>query len=340
MGKVVLHIGLHKTATRFLQRAVFRNLDSDQYLFNPPQLMKALGLALRQPGAEARSELIAEINRTQALAGERTLIVSKPTISGDMYGNHRNFEDNLKLMRAGFPDATILYFVRSQADWLQSAYRQSLVKGRGAPIETFLNYYEGKFHPSPGRFVRGVRNVDALGLRFLEIYRRYAEVFGPEQVWLFRQEDLRINGERVYGRLAELLGLPALPTLPRRVSGNRAFSAQAIRIFFPSTWSPPHRPAPDEISDHKMETPTRMARFGRRLRTALIKHGFDKVIYRDWDLLASQEMRDAIERYYAPENARLAAAAERILKSGPGAHALEAAVDDSFPADVEFASKE
>ena len=322
---VVLHIGLHKTATRFLQRALFRRLDPAGFLVNPPALMTALRRALREPGDDSRAALAEAAAAALAEADGRTLLVSDPGISGDMFNNHAEFQANLALMRAVFPQARVLYFVRRQSDWLHSAYRQMLVKGRAAPIEVFLNFRDGAFQPRLARRINGVRTLDALGLRLLDIYCAYSDAYGPANVYLFRQEDLRTRPEAVYARLAEALGLERLPQLPRRVSGNRAFSALAIRLFFPGA-----RRQPD-LRRARLDTRPpggplwALGRPLRKLRTLVIRHGFDKLVYRDGDLLAAHGMRAKLDAHYASENERLDAVATAVLDRGPGWEARAAA---------------
>lgn len=319
MTDTVLHIGLHKTATRFLQRAVFRSLDGDRFLVNPACLARPLRRALRSPTPENRESARTAVARAREEAAGRTLVVSDPTISGDMYSSHADYLQNLELVHELFPEARVVYVVRCQSDWLQSAYRQALVKGPGMPIERFLNYYDGEFQPRVARRVYGVRNVEALTLRFLDIYRDYADRFGSDRVYLFRQEDLRTSRDRVFARLAEALGLTDLPELPQRVSGNRSFSALAIRLFFSGTGTTPERPRPEAAEP---PTPrTRPRRPLRRLRTTFIRHVFDKILYKDWDLLARHGMREQIDRHYREEFEALTRAAEEVLEYGPGPRA-------------------
>ncbi|WP_067560806.1 hypothetical protein [Halofilum ochraceum] len=327
-SRIVIHIGLHKTATRFLQRAVFRQLDDEQFLVNPEPLFHDLRQAVRHPRDPdwaAAAKRAAEKVRQEA--GGRTLVLSDPSISGDMYSSHVDYQANLDLVSHLFPDARILYFVRRQSDWLQSAYRQSLVKGKGIPIERFLNFYDGDFRARVGRRVYGARTIEAMTLRFLEIYRAYAECFGAESVYLFRQEDLRRSPDAVYARLAEALGIDVLPPAPARVSGNRAFSALAIHLFFRGVRSAPAAPpasAADTPADGSLP---RLLSLGRQLRTNLIRHGFDRIVYRDWDLLESHGMRDRIESHYEREWARLTAVADELLQNGPGDHVLAHAAE-------------
>lgn len=328
MSNVVLHIGLHKTATRFLQRALFRNLDPDEFLVNPERLMEVQRRAMRAPDDDVIARYREVAAEAIEQAGDRTLLVSDPEISGKMFANHQNHERNLDLVRQTFPGARVIYFVRGHSDWLHSAYRQSLVKGRAAPIETFLNFRDGAFREPLGPRVNGVRTIHALELRFLEIYRAYARAFGPESVYLFRQEDLRSRPAAVHARLAEALGLSQLPQLPHRVSGNRAFSGLALKLFFPGT----QRPV-DMSRAVITEGPIRTNRFDldrplRKLRTMFVRHVFDRIIYRDWDLLAPNGMRDQLEAHYREDEERLRSAARIVLEAGPGEDALRAAESD------------
>jgi hypothetical protein len=74
-----------------------------------------------------------------------------------------------------------------------------------------------------------------------------------------------------------------------------------------------------------------MARADRRLkkiRTAFIRHLFDRLVYRDRDLLARHGMREKLENHYGEENRILEHVAEEILASGPGRHALAHFQDD------------
>jgi len=320
---VVFHIGLHKTGTRFLQRMVFAQLDAQRFLLNPPALTDALRNAFRDASDDAAVTAARRaVERWRDSGDRRTLVLSIGHASGDMYGMHRGHEANAALIAELFPEARILYVVRDPASWLQSAYRQSLVKDPGQPIERFLNFYGGRFHPRPAAWVGGNRNLDARGLCFLDIYHAFARHFGAERVWLFTQEDLRRRQDAVNRRLAEMLELDRLPEPPHERSQNRSFSALAIHLFFPGAWLRRGRPPTASIG----QGPGRLRhtlRPLRKLRTNLIKHGFDRLMYVDWDLLERHGMRAQLEAHYADEYAELQRLAARVLDEGPAALAGE-----------------
>ncbi len=312
---VILHIGLHKTGTRFLQREVFAKLDPEQFNYNPEPLWPALRQAARHtgdPGLTSKAREAASAWRNSQ--DHRTLVLSEPHISGDMYSSHHNYLQNLALIQELFPEARIIFFVRKQSDWLQSAYRQHLAKGKPVPIETFLNFYQGAFQRRQGRKVDGARNMEALTLPFLEIYQAYARVFGSSRVYLLRQEDLRQSPNEVKSLLADILGLKALPVPPRERKHNRSYSALAIHLFFPGVWR--KEPSAKTINSKEKSRPGWSKKTQgtiRRLRRGFIQHVFDRLIYYDWDLLARHGMRELIEAHYSQENKELMHIARNIL---------------------------
>ena len=317
--RVVLHIGLHKTGTRYLQRRVLRPLDGERFQVNPSPLWPAIRNAVRHPDDAATSAIARDAVQAWRDSGDpRTLVLSEPHISGDMYGNHHDHAANTRLMHELFPEARIIYFVRNQADWLQSAYRQQLVKGASVPVHVFLNHYDGEFRPRLDRWTYGARTVEPLNQRFLEIYEGYAETFGPEAVYLFRQEDLKTRPKQVRARLAAALGIADLPVDTGGKSENRSYSALAIRLFHPGTNRTMPAPRPQDAGMPARRLRPVLAPF-IRLRRLLIQHGFDRLIYRDWDLLAHADMRTRIDAHFAAENERIRAIAANVLDHGPHA---------------------
>ncbi|MBA1147701.1 hypothetical protein H0Z60_11620 [Ectothiorhodospiraceae bacterium WFHF3C12] len=324
---IVLHIGLHKTATRFFQKSVFRHLDDADVEYNPESLFSLLDRTLRHPqDEEARRAFIEEARRRRDADDSRPLLISLPEISGNMFNNHLDYQENLALMKSIFPRATILYFVRRQADWLLSAYKQSLRKGKSGPIEVFLNWYDGGFQPRPSRRVHGMRTLDPLDLRFWDIYEAYAESYGPENVYMFRYEDFRRRRGEVLGHIERILGVRPLPVHQPKGVRNRQYSALAITLFWPRLPGRYRRPRPTPDlgppTFWRLYSPRRLL---TNVRRQFVQKVFDRIIYRDWDLLQRHGMREIIDEYYADEYRRIETVATEILDHGPSRAAFEAA---------------
>ncbi|MDZ7828839.1 MAG: hypothetical protein U5K33_04915 [Halofilum sp. (in: g-proteobacteria)] len=190
------------------------------------------------------------------------------------------------------------------------------------PIEFFLNFRNGRFRERESERIGNARNVNALELRFLDIYRDYADAFGPEQVYLFRQEDLRERPRDIYRRVSDALGIDELGEESGKRSFNRSFSALAIHLFFPGVY---RQPRPGRSIQDAARWKQRFHRRLTKYRTALIRHGFDRLIYRDWDLLARHGMREALEAHYEQEYRLLTEISAAVLNEGPGQHARQLA---------------
>jgi hypothetical protein len=106
--RVFFHIGLHKTATTWLQRHFFPNLDGVR-LVEEREFEKILPAAVRGTGV---------------------LVVSRETLSGSIArgaepgDKTRQLVRNLGRISAAAPDAGIIICFREHRAWLASAFAQ------------------------------------------------------------------------------------------------------------------------------------------------------------------------------------------------------------------------
>ncbi len=71
----------------------------------------------------------------------------------------------------------------------------------------------------------------------------------------------------------------------------------------------------------------------KRIRTAVVRHVFDKIIYRDWDLLAQDNLRGKLDAHYETEWRLLSDVAREILTNGPAESVLEKVCRDEVQDD-------
>ena len=313
--RIVVHIGLHKTATRFFQNFVFSQLRGPNLFFNPLELMNSLHQLYRDPADEVcKAGLIEALAHFRSIGDGKCLLISKPDIPGEMYDGYPEHPEYLALLKELMPEAHILYVARYPADWLHSAYRQSLVKGAGGPIETFLNFREGVFGEKRAIYADGMRNIDARRFPVRSIYDYCVEFFGEDQVMLMCFEHVRSNKERVLECLWKLIGLDEPPYLePDRVK-NRSFSAKAIERFC-SGGAAPKRPAVFSDTGPAHVYWRYCLRPLRKLRANFIKHGYDNVSYHDWNLMERGGMRALLDEIYEAEYEQLLRISQATLEA-------------------------
>lgn len=114
-NKVIIHIGFPKTATTFLQTAVFPYLKNTKLVLGS-ETFRDVYYFDRKPF--------------------NTLLLSDELLSGFVWSN--NFERNMQILKTAILNPTILICYRNQADFIWSLYLQSL---RGGHYHTFEEYF-------------------------------------------------------------------------------------------------------------------------------------------------------------------------------------------------------
>jgi len=102
---IFFHVGLHKTGTTFLQKAVFPKWQGITYIPWPN-----LELFLRLDSA-------------------KTYLVSREGLSGKNWAHHAERDASLKRLSEMFPEAQILVSFRKHSGYITSSFRQYLQRG-------------------------------------------------------------------------------------------------------------------------------------------------------------------------------------------------------------------
>ncbi len=173
--QTIFHVGLHKTATTFLQRRVFPGLTEVAFVPPPARVRTVL------PAAESQG----------------TLLVSDEGISGIPY--ERDWFGQFRVNMAGlahmFPEAGIIIGFRAHADLISSIYRQYLHEGGTEDIRAVFD---------PERSGSLLQPADLSFSARLELLGR---LFG-DRVFVYTQEEIRDNLPRFIRDLRTFLRVP------------------------------------------------------------------------------------------------------------------------------------
>lgn len=112
---IFFHVGLHKTGTTFLQKAVFPKWQGITYLPWPH-----LELFLR-------------------LESGKTYLVSREGLSGKNWAHHAERDASLMKLAGMFPDAGILMSFRKHSGYITSSYRQYIQRGASVTFEEYFD---------------------------------------------------------------------------------------------------------------------------------------------------------------------------------------------------------
>jgi hypothetical protein len=220
--KVGLHIGLPKTGTTTLQALCFARHPQVRYFgqtnvwSDPEANMVLKGLIVEKEANDTAGRVRKVIGA--ALKTRGALVISDEAISFGEFmlratqwpitSDHRAAAERAHRLLG---DAHVLIVLRNQADWLQSWHKQGLKTGKYAEIG-FSRWLEQDLGQAAERLL-------AL-LRFDELYRIYADVFGQDRVHIRLYEQYQDRFEELAAEFATILRID--PDVARSLVGGKA----------------------------------------------------------------------------------------------------------------------
>jgi hypothetical protein len=107
--KIILHVGLHKTGSTWLQKNLFPFLDGVNYV-DPSKFAKTY-----------------DFLKNIKIDNNKINLISYEAFSGYSHNPLETYETRLQIaknLKRFYPDASIIICTRDKDDWLKSAYRQ------------------------------------------------------------------------------------------------------------------------------------------------------------------------------------------------------------------------
>ena len=218
----LVHIGLHKTGSSLLQRALFS--EPTLGFIQPTHKAELLNNAfvLRDPGEPADPVTVDALYRwrDEAMTQGKVLALSHERLSGYPASGGYDQLEIASRIREVFPNARVLIVIREQRSVLLSMYLQSISDGSSLSLKRFLSPPEPHIRRQPG-FRFSFYEYDKL-------IRHYISLFGRGQVkvlpyeWLtacpdkFAQELSHFSGAQSSEKTSvlDVLNTPMNPALP------------------------------------------------------------------------------------------------------------------------------
>lgn len=223
--KYYLHVGLHKTATKFFQYRVFPFLPKERINYNPPRLTQLVCDLLKAESGDVPMVLDAIAAEKTAVEQEgRDVLMSREIMSGDLFSFYRGHEETISRLSRAFAGAEILLAFRFQPEWIVSCYRETVHEHHFQTLAEFLD-------TSPGAAGNGFVHADYRTLDWTGILRTYCEQFGGKHVHVSFFERFAADKVGAVREMYNVLGLEGEPELrdPGTIP-NRGYSALAIAV--------------------------------------------------------------------------------------------------------------
>lgn len=237
--RIVLHVGLHKTATTFLQERVFPHLPGVAFVHplhyprpsDGPIERFMLDVFFRNAACIDMDAHRRAITAWLDGVAEPCVLISSEAIVGWPIENHMNLAGNAELLHAMFPSASVVLVVRRQDKWVESAYAQLLKAGFSTTIERYVNWNAGAaaFEPYNVGLYKGP-NLDARDLDWAAFDRHYRGRFGDAAVLTLPFELFTDDAPEFLARLYEFVGVEDGPQPDTRERVNERWTGATARI--------------------------------------------------------------------------------------------------------------
>jgi hypothetical protein len=227
MPEILLHIGYHKTGSRWLRELFFGNpatgygwVDKEGEEHPVRRLVAARPLEFDAEAARAELQpLLAKITG----AGLHP-VVSFERFSGNPFSGGYDSKEIADRLVQVFPDARVLVVIREQRSMIVSTYKQYVREGGAMSVTKFMQ-------PPTSRSLR-IPWFDFRHFEYDHLLGYYRRIFGPERVLALPYEQFRSDPRSFVERLAGFAGTPLtaeqLDALPFESQTNPGPPATAI----------------------------------------------------------------------------------------------------------------
>lgn len=201
--QIILHVGLPKTGTKFIQKMVFNHIEnlyySGQFSSNwlasdHEKYLKEL-IYINDKGVKYwDKEKIEKINNFLDSIKEKIVLISAEALSGSPWDLFCNQAENAYQLKKIFDSPRIFLVFRKQDDWIESYYNQTFVK-KSFPISInkFINIKKLDLEPNYNWFT---------------IYQNYKQIFGEKNILALPYELFRKEPENFLNAFYEFFDIP------------------------------------------------------------------------------------------------------------------------------------
>jgi hypothetical protein len=225
MAAPLIHIGYHKTGTKWLRGGLFLNKNAGYHWIDkdtPPVRRLVRAHPLEFDPAESRREfepLLAEAAKKSLMP-----VICWGRLAGQAFSGGYDTKEIADRLKAVFPDGRIVVVVREQRSMIVSTYKQYVREGGALPPRKFML-------PPRSRSLR-VPWFDLRHFEYHHLLAYYRRLFGPNSVLVLPYEQFVTDPSSFVEQIARFAGRPlddeTLRSLPFESATNPSPPATAI----------------------------------------------------------------------------------------------------------------
>ena len=256
---MLVHIGYHKTGTKWLRGFLFRDPASG-YGWLPKESTPIRSLVRARPlefdPEEIRTQLQRLIAETEAAGLQPVICWGR--LAGQAFSGGHDAKEIADRLKAVLPDARILAVIREQRSMIVSTYKQYVKAGGPASLKAFLE-------PAADQGWR----VPTFDFEYFEYHRLlayYRTLYGPDSVLVLPYEQLVGDRKGFVTRVAEFAGRPVPEDVLARMLRTKRTNPAPSALVIGATRALNRFGPRNELNPAPLLDSERVAAFATRMR--------------------------------------------------------------------------
>lgn len=207
MKKVFLHLGIHKTATKFLQEDIFPKMPDIDYISKAKYERTLLDKILHQDflAFNYRKDELRKDFFELAEDSDKLMLISNELLYGNIFFQNNNRFSILMKLKALFPEAKIILSIRGQRQMIDSIYREYLVQGGCDKMKDFLTPQT----PRGKSILSYSPSLDPESLKYGQYLDEIVKLFGTENCCFIPYEKLVKTPQEYLKEIFQFIGSAA-----------------------------------------------------------------------------------------------------------------------------------
>lgn len=235
---IIIHLGLHKTGSTYLQRVVFPENAAALGFFSvrrKNQLSDFGKYLLRENDISYSKEKAFSLlskNKLFEISDTLRLLLSEEQFAGSPWNSAKDRKRNFDRLHQLFPNAKYILVLRDQEELTQSLYLEYIKKGGTAYWKDFLNYKGNELDFSRGFY-----------LQYAEYYNYITSIVGEERLKILYYKELQQQPKEFFRKMEDFVGKPIVVTDANEIrnpsiEGSNAWILRFFNRFLSSDRQP------------------------------------------------------------------------------------------------------
>ncbi len=227
VGKTIIHIGMPRTASTFLQREFFPKIEGFTFLGVETTHYSAAFQRLLYQDDSLFDET--EFEKTAAEIRSQNAILSNELFVGQsIYLNSTNRSRTARRLQQFFPNSEIVLMLRYQVSLLQSLYSIGIYSGYKCSPEEFIRFSDTPSTPENPLYPTFAEAENTESYKYAALIDLYQSLFTKVHVLLF--EDFKSDPMAFAERLCTKLNFEKVEIYRAKVRVNKSLSSRQIKL--------------------------------------------------------------------------------------------------------------